>query len=92
MPTQDSLRTTEQQIYAEIVKTRAEVKDINAKMDFILNELNSIREGLHIKSNPIKKVTPCVGHSIASDEEEEALNKRMDLIGQNGNEGLHYEE
>lgn len=92
MPTQESLRTTGQLIYAEIVKTRAEVKDINAKMDFILNELNSIREGLHIKSNPTKKVAPCVGHSVASDEEEEALNKRMDLIGQNGNEGLHYEE
>jgi hypothetical protein len=68
------------------------VKDINAKMDFVLNELNSIREGLHIQSNPTKKVDPCAGHSIASDEEEEALNRRMDIIAQNGNEGLHYEE
>lgn len=39
-----------------------------------------------------KRVAPCVGHSIASDEEEEALNKRMDIIAQNGNEGLHYED
>jgi hypothetical protein len=38
-----------------------------------------------------KRVSPCVGHSIASDEEEEALNRRMDIIAQNGNEGLHYE-
>jgi len=92
MPTADLLKTTEQLIYVELVKTRAEVKDLHAKMDFVLNELNSIREGLHIQSNPTKKVAPCVGHSIASDEEEEeALNKRMDLIGQNGNEGLHYE-
>jgi DNA-binding PadR family transcriptional regulator len=35
------------------------------------------------------KVSPCVGHEIASWEEEE-LAKRMDIIGQNGNEGLHY--
>lgn len=92
MQTAVSVRTTEQQIYAELLKTRAEVKDINAKMDFILNELNSIREGLHIKSNPTKKVAPCVGHAIASEEEEEALNRRMDIIAQNGNEGLHYEK
>lgn len=25
-------------------------------------------------------------------EEEEALNRRMDIIGQNGNEGNHYEK
>lgn len=35
------------------------------------------------------KVPPCVGHAIASDEAE--MNERMDIIGQNGNEGLHYE-
>lgn len=92
MPTADLLKTTEQLIYVELVKTRAEVKDLHAKMDFVLNELNSIREGLHIQSKSNKKVAPCVGHSIASDEEEEALNKRMDIIAQNGNEGLHYEE
>jgi hypothetical protein len=46
-----------------------------------------------LKSNLEKvndnKVSPCVGHEIASWEEEE-LAKRMDIIGQNGNEGLHY--
>lgn len=36
------------------------------------------------------KVNPCIGHALASDEIEEELNKRMDVIGQNGNEGLHY--
>ena len=91
MPTADLLKTTEQLIYVELVKTRAEVKDLHAKMDFVLNELNSIREGLHIQSKSNKKVAPCVGHSIASDEEE-ALNRRMDIIAQNGNEGLHYKE
>ena len=36
-----------------------------------------------------KLVAPCRGHDVASWDEEEA-NKRMDIIGQNGNEGIHY--
>lgn len=35
------------------------------------------------------RISPCVGHAIASDEEE--MNERMNIIGQNGNEGLHYD-
>ena len=30
--------------------------------------------------------------SDATEWDEEEINKRMDVIGQNGNEGLHYEE
>lgn len=37
-----------------------------------------------------EKVAPCVGHDTASWNEEE-MNKRMDIIGTNGNEGLHYD-
>lgn len=36
------------------------------------------------------KIPPCVGHELASWDEEERLSKRMDIIGQNGNEGTHY--
>ena len=36
-----------------------------------------------------KLVAPCRGHDAASWNEEEA-ERRMDIIGQNGNEGLHY--
>jgi hypothetical protein len=36
-----------------------------------------------------KLVAPCRGHDAASWDEEET-NKRMDIIGQNGNEGSHY--
>jgi hypothetical protein len=36
-----------------------------------------------------KLVAPCRGHDAASWDEEEA-ERRMDIIGQNGNEGLHY--
>ena len=35
------------------------------------------------------RISPCAGHAIASDEEE--MNERMNIIGQNGNEGLHYD-
>lgn len=37
------------------------------------------------------KKSPCVSHDEAS-WEEELVNRRMDIIGQNGNEGTHYEE
>jgi hypothetical protein len=36
------------------------------------------------------KTEPCRGHDKASWDDEEAANKRMDIIGQNGNEGSHY--
>jgi hypothetical protein len=36
-----------------------------------------------------ERTPPCVGHDKASWDEEEA-ERRMDIIGQNGNEGLHY--
>jgi len=37
-----------------------------------------------------ERIPPCVGHDKASWDDEEAANKRMDIIGQNGNEGSHY--
>ena len=37
-----------------------------------------------------KKTPPCVGHDNAS-WDEGIINARMDVIGQNGNEGLHYD-
>jgi hypothetical protein len=36
-----------------------------------------------------KLVAPCRGHDAASWNEEE-MEQRMNIIGQNGNEGLHY--
>ena len=41
------------------------------------------------KIDGAERIPPCVGHDKASWDEEEA-NKRMDIIGQNGNEGSHY--
>ena len=38
-----------------------------------------------------KSKKPCQKHQDFSDKEE-AREKRMNIIGQNGNDGLHYEE
>ena len=39
-----------------------------------------------------EKTAPCVSHDKASWEEEAKLNERIDIIGQNGNEGTHYDK
>jgi len=41
------------------------------------------------KVDGAERIPPCIGHDAASWNEEET-NKRMDIIGQNGNEGSHY--
>jgi len=41
------------------------------------------------KVDGAERILPCVGHDKASWDDEEA-ERRMDIIGQNGNEGLHY--
>lgn len=38
-----------------------------------------------------KYTPPCVGHAVMSEEEENEANKRMDVIGRNGNDGFHYD-
>ena len=44
------------------------------------------------KVDDTPKLHPCSsGHDAASWNEEE-LERRMDIIGQNGNEGLHYDK
>jgi hypothetical protein len=41
------------------------------------------------KVDGAERIPPCVVHDAASWGAEEA-ERRMDIIGQNGNEGLHY--
>jgi len=40
----------------------------------------------------ITKLQPCQAHADFSEEEEDKLEDRMKIIGQNGNTGEHYEE
>lgn len=46
-------------------------------------------ETLKEELSKVNVIPPCSGHAYESDEQE--MNQRMDIIGQNGNEGLHYE-
>ncbi len=60
------------------------------------NNYNLTPQGWEVLKNNLEKVndnkiSPCVGHELASWEEEE-LERRMNIIGQNGNEGLHYDK
>jgi hypothetical protein len=50
---------------------------------------DSLKEKLE-EVNDITKTPPCSGHDQESWNEEEA-ERRMDIIGQNGNTGEHYE-
>ncbi len=54
----------------------------------VLQVVNYLYENDEKIEQDIKKY-PCVNHDAASWDEEET-NKRMDIIGQNGNEGIHY--
>jgi hypothetical protein len=42
-----------------------------------------------LKKEEAERIPPCVGHDAAS-WDEGIINARMDIIGQNGNEGSHY--
>lgn len=46
---------------------------------------------IEVESKLNKPQGPCSAHSQFSNEEEER-ERRMDIIGQNGNDGLHYDE
>ena len=73
---------------------------IEAKLDAVIKALHeyddeNIYSGYDEPNDALKKAAanynkPCVGHDAASWEQEVELNKRMDIIGQNGNEGTHY--
>ena len=72
---------------------------VESKLDAIIDALHDYDEGTShceysglpsVKSYDEPKQAPCSKHDAASWDEEEA-ERRMDIIGQNGNEGLHYD-
>jgi len=80
-----------------------QVKRMNESLDELIKALHeyddeNIYSGYDEPNDALKeaaeqykaKVKPCVGHDAASWEQEDELNKRMDIIGQNGNTGEHY--
>jgi hypothetical protein len=67
---------------------------IEAKLDAVIKALHEYDDEGYGESSfetfMDTKQSPCVKHDAASWEQEVELNKRMDIIGQNGNEGSHY--
>ena len=75
---------------------KEQLNRIEAQLDRVikaLQEYDGLDEDFNEPEDEYSKYkkSPCVNHDEASWEEEVA-NKRLDIIGQNGNEGLHYEE
>ena len=75
------------------------VKAIHEKLDELIKALHDYDDDtLHceysglpsVKAYDEPKQGACSKHDMASWNEEEQLNKRMDIIGQNGNTGEHY--
>lgn len=69
---------------------------IETKLDAVIKALHEYdgndeygEDILNWNVDGAERIPPCRGHDAASWDEEE-LNKRMDIIGQNGNEGSHY--
>jgi hypothetical protein len=69
---------------------------IEAKLDAVIKALHEYDGNDEYGENILnwnvdgaERIPPCVGHDKASWDAEEA-ERRMDIIGQNGNEGLHY--
>jgi hypothetical protein len=66
---------------------------IEAKLDKVIAALHDYDDDGYGESSfeafMDTKQGPCSKHDEASWDEEET-NKRMDIIGQNGNEGIHY--
>ncbi len=70
---------------------------IEAKLDTVIKALHEYdgndeygEDILNWNVDGAERILPCIGHDKASWDDEEATNKRMDIIGQNGNEGSHY--
>jgi hypothetical protein len=64
-------------------------KAINEKLDELIAALHNYDDGVEM-FNDEPKQGACVKHDMASWEQEDELNKRIDIIGQNGNTGEHY--
>lgn len=68
------------------------ITTINATVNSINQRLEELIKALHDYDDDLSyepQSGPCSKHDEASWDEIET-NKRMDIIGQNGNEGIHY--
>lgn len=84
-----------EELYKQLGNILYRVTEIEKKLDRVIkamqehDELDEDFESIYNEYGA-RKISPCVSHDAASWEEE--MNERMDVIGQNGNEGLHYDK
>ena len=71
-----------------ITRIDSKILDINTKLDELIKALHEYDDDLSTFEDEPQQGA-CSKHDEASWDEIEA-NKRMDVIGQNGNEGIHY--
>jgi hypothetical protein len=71
-----------------ITRIDSKILDINTKLDELIKALHEYDDDLSTFEDEPQQGA-CSKHDEASWDEIEA-NKRMDVIGQNGNEGSHY--
>jgi len=69
-----------------IATINATVKSINERLEELIKALHDYDDDLSYEPQQ----GACSKHDAASWEQEDELNKRMDIIGQNGNTGEHY--
>jgi hypothetical protein len=69
-----------------IATINATVKSINERLEELIKALHDYDDDLSYEPQQ----GACSKHDEASWEQEDELNKRMDIIGQNGNTGEHY--
>ena len=61
---------------------------VEGKSDFIgITSYSNNHDGTHTDLRP----TPCSNHARQQEWDEEESNRRMKVIGQNGNTGEHYD-
>jgi hypothetical protein len=69
-----------------VTRIDAKILDINTKLDELIKALHEYDDDLSTFEDEPQS-GPCSKHDAEQWNEE-----RMDIIGQNGNEGLHYDE
>ncbi len=61
---------------------------VEGKFDFkTFSSFSNHKDG----TNTAIETTPCSNHALQQEWDEEESNKRMNIIGQNGNTGEHYD-
>jgi len=80
----DNKITTEEMYRKEIADLQKQNHELMIRVKDLLEQIHELKNLYNI----FERASPCRAHAIESEWEEN--NERIDIIGQNGNDGLHY--